>query len=180
MFFAHTIYHMRNFILPSAFAMPTATQQQDRRRTIAELLGLHTIHRQAELVQLLRAEGYDATQSSVSRDLRDLGAAKLKDGYSLPERRNGNNEQAFRLVAEFMRDIRSAGPNLLVITTAIGAAQRVALTLDRVDWPEVVGTVSGDDTIFVATTGAAAQKRLAARLRDALGNGSTPVTVTTS
>ena len=160
--------------------MPTAIQQQGRRRVIAELLELHTIHRQAELVRLLRAEGYDATQSSVSRDLRDLGAAKLRDGYSLPERHSGNNEQGLGVVAEFIRDIRSAGPNLLVIQTAIGAAQRVALTLDRIDWPEVVGTVSGDDTIFVATTGMAPQSRLAARLRDTFKDVSVPSTVGTS
>ena len=148
--------------------MPTATQQRGRRRTIAELLERHTIRRQTELVQLLRAAGYHATQSSVSRDLRDLGAAKLRDGYSLPRRPDAGNERALRVVAGFVRDTRSAGPNLLVITTAIGAAQRVALMLDRIGWPEVVGTVSGDDTIFVATTGAASQRRLAARLRDAL------------
>jgi len=157
--------------------MPTAVaEQHSRRRLIAELLEAHSIHRQAELVHLLRAEGHEATQSSVSRDLRDLGAAKLRDGYSLPERDDGNNEQALRLVAEFVREIRSAGPNLLVITTAIGAAQRVALTLDRISWPEVVGTVSGDDTIFVATTGAAPQRRLAGRLRGALKDAGATMT----
>ena len=149
--------------------MPTpSAQQHSRRRAIAELLQSHSIQRQSELVGLLQAKGFNATQSSVSRDLRDLGAAKLKEGYSLPDRHVGNNEQELRLVAEFVREIRSAGPNLLVITTAIGAAQRVALTLDRVNWPEVVGTVSGDDTIFVATTGAAQQRRLNAQLREAL------------
>ena len=60
------------------------------------------------------------------------------------------------------------GPNLLVITTAIGAAQRVCVTLDRANWPEVVGTISGDDTIFVATAGAGAQRRLNARLQTSL------------
>ena len=155
--------------------MPTpSAQQHNRRRAIAELLENHSIHRQSELVGLLRSKGFNATQSSVSRDLRDLGAAKLKDGYSLPERQGGNNEQELRLVAEFVREIRSAGPNLLVITTAIGAAQRVALTLDRVNWPEVVGTVSGDDTIFVATSGAAQQRRLNARLRETLKRGGQP------
>ncbi len=149
--------------------MPTASaEQHKRRRAIAELLERETIHRQSKLVQLLRSRGHYATQSSVSRDLRDLGAAKLKDGYRLPERLNGNNEQELRLVTEFVRDIRAAGPNLLVIITAIGAAQRVALTLDRISWPEVVGTVSGDDTIFVATTGTAQQRRLNARLRETL------------
>jgi transcriptional regulator of arginine metabolism len=57
---------------------------------------------------------------------------------------------------------------MLVITTAIGAAQRVALTLDRIDWPEIVGTLSGDDTIFIATTGAAPLRRLSSRLRQKL------------
>jgi transcriptional regulator of arginine metabolism len=149
--------------------MPTASaQQHDRRRAIARLLERHPVHRQAELVQLLRAEGFNATQSSVSRDLRDLGAAKLKTGYSLPERHRGNNERELRLVAEFVREVRAAGPNLLVINTAVGAAQRVAVTLDRISWPEIVGTLSGDDTIFVATTGAAQQRRLTARLRENL------------
>ncbi|MBH97618.1 MAG: arginine repressor [Rhodospirillaceae bacterium] len=146
--------------------MPIINQQEGRRRLIGELLELHKIHNQTELVHLLRAEGYEATQSSVSRDLRDLGAAKLKDGYSLPERLNQDKQDSLVAVMEFMRDLRSAGPNLLVINTAIGAAQRVALVLDRISWPEIVGTVSGDDTIFVATAGAASQKRLVARLQD--------------
>jgi transcriptional regulator of arginine metabolism len=145
--------------------MPALTQQHGRRQLITELLALHHIHSQAELVQLLRVKGYDATQSSVSRDLRDLGAARLKDGYSLPERSDQNNEQSLEMVVGFVKDLRSAGPNLVVITTAIGAANRVALVLDRVSWPEIVGTVSGDDTIFVATTGTASQKRLMDRFR---------------
>ena len=66
--------------------MPSAIlEQNERRRAIARLLAEHVVNRQAELVELLRAEGYLATQSSVSRDLRDLGAAKLKNGYSLPK-----------------------------------------------------------------------------------------------
>ena len=70
--------------------------------------------------ELLRAEGYPATQSSVSRDLRDLGAAKLRDGYRLPVQapaRHADGE--LQVIAEFVRDIRSAGPNLLVIMTAV-------------------------------------------------------------
>jgi transcriptional regulator of arginine metabolism len=70
--------------------------------------------------------------------------------------------------AEFVRSIAPAGANLLVITTAIGAAARVALMLDRLKWPEIVGTLSGDDTIFVATTTLGNQRRLLRRLRDIL------------
>src|SRR5690606_8258597 len=106
------------------------------------------------------AEGFVATQSSVSRDLRDLGAAKLKNGYRLPERMLDGNGELLESVAEFVRDIRTAGPNLLVVRTATGAAQRVAVTLDRIDWPEIVGTLSGDDTIFVATANSTEPRRL--------------------
>lgn len=149
--------------------MPSATlEQHERRRVLARLLGEHSIRRQAELVALLRAEGIPATQSSVSRDLRDLGAMKLGNGYSLPKRVELGNADALTHVAAFVREIRTAGPNLLLIRTAIGAAQRVAVTLDRLDWPEVVGTLSGDDTVFVATAGAAQQRRLKGHLRQHL------------
>jgi len=151
--------------MPSAIAL-----QQARRRAIARLLERETITRQSELVRLLRADGFNATQSSVSRDLKSLGVAKLKTGYEMPPAPAGPRQdgEALGLVAEFVRDLRPAGPNLLVVTTATGAAQRVAVTLDRIEWPEIVGTLSGDDTIFVATSGAAQQRRLAARLREHL------------
>ena len=156
--------------------MPSATlEQNERRRAIARLLAEHVVNRQAELVELLRAEGYLATQSSVSRDLRDLGAAKLKDGYSLPKPAESASADAESLsvVTEFVRDIRSAGPNLLVVITAIGAAQRVAVTLDNSGWPEIVGTMAGDDTIFVATIGSNEQRRLRGRLRQHLKKATT-------
>ena len=152
--------------------MPIApAQQYERRRAIARLLEEHQVSRQSELVALLRAEGFVATQSSVSRDLRDLGAAKLKNGYSLPERSQDGNGEILHAVAELVRDIRTAGPNLLVVRTVVGAAQRVAVTLDRIDWPEVVGTLSGDDTIFVATANSTHQRRLRVRLRQNLKKG---------
>jgi transcriptional regulator of arginine metabolism len=151
--------------------MPSATlEQNERRRAIARLLAEHVVNRQAELVELLRAEGYLATQSSVSRDLRDLGATKLRNGYALPKHADSadDDDEALAVVTEFVRDIRSAGPNVLVVMTAVGAAQRVAVMLDRSGWPEIVGTVSGDDTIFVATLGASEQRRLKNRLRQHL------------
>jgi transcriptional regulator of arginine metabolism len=62
---------------------------------------------------------------------------------------------------------------LLVITTAVGAAQRVAVTLDRINWPEIVGTLSGDDTIFIATSSSTQQRRLRGRLRQSLKRATT-------
>jgi transcriptional regulator of arginine metabolism len=160
---------MRTFIHgQSAIPMPSAiVEQNERRRAITRLLTDHVVNRQAELVELLRAEGYPATQSSVSRDLRDLGVAKLKSGYSLLDSDDSDDEdddESLQVIAESVRDIRQAGPNLLVIVTAIGAAQRVAVMLDRTGWSEIVGTLSGDDTIFVATIGLSEQRRLKSRL----------------
>ena len=151
--------------------MPSATPEQrnERRLAIAKLLGENTIERQSELVELLRAAGYTATQSSVSRDLKDMGVLKLRDRYALPEAETTDSANSLRQVAEFVREIRAAGPNLLVITTAIGAAQRVGVTLDRISWPEIVGTLSGDDTIFIATATAGQQRKLRARLKQLLG-----------
>ena len=150
--------------MPSA----TAEQRNERRLAVARLLRDNVIERQSELVLLLRAQGYNATQSSVSRDLKDMGAVKLKKGYSLPEDSAGGNGDSLLSIAEFVRDIRAAGANLLVLTTAVGAAQRVAVTLDRINWPEIVGTLSGDDTIFIATASAAQQRRLRSRLKQSL------------
>lgn len=138
-----------------------------RRETLRRIIDRVPVGRQEDLVRLLGKAGYPATQSSVSRDLRELGVAKRGDRYVLPD------ESApvlgdFATVARFVRDIRAAGPNLAVIRTTAGSAQSVAIVLDRADWPEAVGTLSGDDTIFVATANAASQRRLLARLHDKL------------
>jgi transcriptional regulator of arginine metabolism len=71
----------------------------------------------------------------------------------------------FGALAQFVRALRRAGPSLTVLRTTIGAAQSVAVAIDRAEWPEVAGTISGDDTIFIATASARAQDELIARLR---------------
>ena len=138
-----------------------------RRETLRRIINGSPIGRQEDLVRLLGKAGHPATQSSVSRDLRELGVAKQGDRYVLPEGSAPAGDD-FARVAGFVRDIRPAGASLTVIRTAAGAAQSVAIVLDRADWPDVVGTLSGDDTVFVATAGAAAQRRLLARLHDKL------------
>ncbi len=143
--------------------MPTTAEQIQRRETIRQLLANGPAETQQSLVDALLQHGLIATQSSVSRDLRELGAIKTSRGYELPVD-DASNDDEFSGVAELLRNMRPAGPNLLVITTAIGAAQRVALALDRCDWPEKVGTIAGDDTIFVATPSAGLQKQLISRI----------------
>ena len=140
-------------------------QQIERRGAIVRLLRAGPVRRQADLVRLLKKEGYDATQSSISRDLRDLGVLKASGRYVLaPDevtRANGD----FGTLAQFVRQLRRAGPSITVLRTTIGAAQSVAVAIDRAEWPEVAGTLSGDDTIFIATASARAQDELIGRLR---------------
>ena len=138
-----------------------------RRETLRRIITGSPVGRQEDLVRLLGKAGFPATQSSVSRDLRELGVAKRGDRYVLPDERAPVVDD-FAAVARFVRSIKPAGPNLAVVRTTVGAAQSVAIVLDRAEWPEVVGTLSGDDTIFVATSGAATQRRLLARLHDKL------------
>ena len=138
-----------------------------RREALRKIISRSPVGRQHDLVCLLGKAGHPATQSSVSRDLRELGVAKQGDRYVLPDE-SAPALDDFATVAAFVRDWRPAGPCLTVIRTTAGAAQSVAIVLDRADWPDVVGTLSGDDTIFVATTGSAAQRRLLARLHENL------------
>ncbi|MEM7611009.1 MAG: hypothetical protein AAF270_04990 [Pseudomonadota bacterium] len=137
------------------------SQQEARRALIRTLLQERTIRTQAELASQLQARGHLVTQSSVSRDLREMNIIKDPSGYKLSQPPAGQPEES---TLGFVRAVVPAGPNLVVLHTAIGAAQRVAVELDRSDWPEIIGTISGDDTIFIATSGSAANKRLAARL----------------
>ena len=143
--------------------MPIAPDIRERRRqAILDLIAARTITRQSEFVELLQADGIEATQSSVSRDLRELGITKLAEGYGQVTTDSG---EGIEVPAGFVREVATAGNNLTVVKTANAGAQRVALFLDRSGWPEIVGTISGDDTIFVATRNANEQKLLLSRLR---------------
>lgn len=145
--------------------MPNGNHQL-RRDAIRQLLLQGPAETQGSLVAALEAAGYVATQSSVSRDLKELGAIKTAAGYELPSGSQDDDEQ-LAAVADLLRTYQPAGPNLLVVKTAIGAAQRVALAFDRCNWPEVIGNIGGDDTVFVATESGVAQKNLITRIEHA-------------
>ena len=143
--------------------MPNSTEiQAERRDAIRQLLERGPAGTQRSLVDALTSQGFVATQSSVSRDLKELGAIKTASGYELPGAQTSEGDVT--AISEFFRGMESAGPHLLVIKTAIGAAQRVALALDRSAWPEMVGNIGGDDTVFVATKNAAGQRTLMAKI----------------
>lgn len=145
--------------------MPTDTHLRDQRqREILAILREHPVANQLVLMEELARRGIQATQSSVSRDLRDMGIPRVAGRYVPPAAGPSNGDGGVLEVARFVHGFKPAGPHLSVVFTATGAAQTVALAIDRAAWPEVVGTMAGDDTIFVATAGAQDQKRFFQRL----------------
>jgi transcriptional regulator of arginine metabolism len=145
--------------------MQTDLQQADRRNAILRLLRGSAVRKQGEIVDLLKQQGFPVTQSSVSRDLRDLGVLKAGGRY-LPPDATQRSLDDFGTLRQFVRGIATAGSSLTVLRTTVGAAQSVAIAIDKAEWPEIVGTISGDDTIFIATDSAAAQTAIVARLRE--------------
>ena len=145
--------------------MLTDAHQLERRGAILRILRAGQVRKQSELVRLLKKEGHEATQSSISRDLRDLGVLKASGRYVLPPEEVSRANGDFSTLAQFVRELRPAGASITVLRTTIGAAQSVAVAIDKVQWPEVAGTLSGDDTIFIATGNARAQDELISRLR---------------
>lgn len=144
--------------------------RRQRRRRILELITTRAIHTQEELVEALKTDGWEVTQSSVSRDIAALRLAKVDGQYSRPPRRVDRAMDPDReRVAESVLTVEPAGDALLVLHTPPGEANRAGVALDRLAWPEIVGTIAGDDTIFVAVEDQAAQKRLLDRLREVVG-----------
>jgi transcriptional regulator of arginine metabolism len=157
----------RNFMQSSEFNAGHGADNGSataRRGMLVKLIREGNVRRQTELVALLRKSGHIATQSSVSRDLRELGVAKMGDRYVLPEAAVQPPKSDFSALKQFVSARLTAGSNITVLKTTVGSAQSVAVAIDTARWPEVVGTISGDDTIFIATAGAQAQRKLSERL----------------
>jgi transcriptional regulator of arginine metabolism len=144
--------------------MLTDRHQFDRRNAILRILRSGVVRRQSDLAQMLRRDGFEVTQSSISRDLAELGVLKASGRYLLPPDEVSRANGDFDTLSQFVRSVRPAGASITVIRTTIGAAPSVAVALDKAEWPEVVGTISGDDTIFVATADPRAQQSLIERL----------------
>jgi transcriptional regulator of arginine metabolism len=130
--------------------------RQRRQRVIADLLRQEPITSQEEVTARLAAAGLEVTQATVSRDLDQLGAVKVKKGgsirYVLPAEIGDSDWAAARLgriFAEWVLTVETAG-HMLVLKTPPGSAHIVGVALDQAKLPEVAGTISGDDTLFVA------------------------------
>ncbi len=119
-----------------------------RQGQILKLIRAQRIHTQEELAQALRTVGIPATQVTLSRDIRELGLVKTTEGYTERLSESPGSGDVETVVRDFVLDIRIA-QNLLVLRTAPGNANAVAVALDNADWPDITGTIAGDDTILV-------------------------------
>lgn len=137
------------------------SDRHKRHLKILELVSTRPIRTQEELAEALTAEGWSVTQSSVSRDVAALRLVKVDGAYRrrvrLPSMSGHPDE---RRIAEGVLTTESAGDALVVLHTPPGEANRVAVAIDRLAWSEVIGTIAGDDTIFLAVRNAAAQRRV--------------------
>ena len=130
-----------------------------RQRALAALLRTRQVSSQALMLEQLRGQGFDATQATISRDLEDLGAVKVRgpDGrlvYALPEAgndRDPDHDEVRRMLGASLLAIVPSG-NLVVLRTPPGHASALASTLDRAGVAGVAGTVAGDDTVLVVCT----------------------------
>jgi transcriptional regulator of arginine metabolism len=147
------------------------TPKRDRQATILELVESHVVDSQEELRRLLRQRGWDVTQATLSRDLRELGLARVPTAegarYQVPSAIADAEDKAAlaSLLPSLVTSVDGVG-ELLVVRTVIGGAQPVAAALDAERWPEVLGTIGGDDTILLVCRSAAARDRIARRLRE--------------
>lgn len=142
-----------------------------RRTQIMDLLRREHVATQAELCERLSRRGIEVTQATVSRDIEELGLVKTRNGYRMPGPPASPKlpQPALPVILkEFLWEVRKAG-NLVVIKTHPGNAHSVAAALDAEQWPEVVGTVAGDDTIFIATGSTQQAVRIRKKILELLG-----------
>jgi len=137
-----------------------------RRTQILELLRREQVATQGDLRRKLARRGIHVTQATVSRDIEELGVVKTRDGYRVPEAVEAvtlSQPTLPVLLKEFMVEAKQAA-SLVIVKTHPGNAHTVAAALDAAAWPEIAGTVAGDDTIMVATPGAAEAARVAKKI----------------
>jgi transcriptional regulator of arginine metabolism len=145
--------------------------KQQRHTVIRELLVKTVVANQDELRRKLAERGFHVTQATLSRDIRELRLSKGPAGYSLPSSSEIDEDAlpGIREVLEsFGLEVRQA-LNLLVLITTTGGAQPIAAGIDYEDWPEVVGTIAGDDTVLIICADASQAAVLKTRIEGYIG-----------
>ena len=144
--------------------------KRERQAVILELVQAGAISSQEELRRLLGARGWEVTQATLSRDLRDLGLARVSTGdgarYVVPDALAEDDRPTLdATLTQFVGSVDGVG-ELVVLRTLAGGAQPVAEAIDAEEWPEVLGTIGGENTILVVCRSADARVEVMRRLRD--------------
>jgi len=150
--------------------MPSDREVQDKRRlAILKILkGDEPVTQQKELVEKLKEMGIPATQSSVSRDLSEIGAVRIRGQWMLM---GIHDVGVFERVAKHVTEVRFAGPNIILVKTQPGAGALVSQALDESEWDEVEGTVAGLNSVLILTHDTFFQKLVHMRLQGYLRDG---------
>jgi len=125
--------------------------KQIRQKAILDLVRNRKISSQEELLEKLLAQKIDVSQSTLSRDIQELRLAKTGGVYAVmgAEAAPASDDSVRRILREFLHEVEVA-QNIVVLKTGIANASTVSLAIDNAGWPEVVGSLAGDDTVFVA------------------------------
>lgn len=140
------------------------TKKQSRQDMILKLVKERPVSTQEDLQKELKKFGFYTTQSSLSRDVTELSLVKQKGSYVVPPRQKNINQPV-------VTSIESAGQNLIVVKTIIGMAAPVGLTIDEKKIPYIIGTIAGDDTVFIATPRASAHETIKKQIKNLFKGG---------
>ena len=128
--------------------------KQNRQEAILDIISKNTVETQEQLIEKLREDGYNVTQATISRDIRELRLTKISCGFGIykyvvsSQEPHTHSVKYLNILKETVNDVEHAG-NLVVVKTYAGMAQAAAAALDSMGWTEIIGSIAGDDTIMI-------------------------------
>jgi transcriptional regulator of arginine metabolism len=148
----------------------TTTRKADRQKRILEVIHEAEVATQSELKELLKSDGIEVDQGTLSRDIRELGLVRMATErgfkYALVEEYSPIvPAKSSRIVGRFVKSVAHSG-HLVVVKTETGSAQTVSLAIDHLAWPEVIGTVAGDDTLLVIVREGVSAKKIEHKIQE--------------
>ncbi len=143
--------------------------KQNRQAKILEVISQNTIETQEQLIEKLKEDGYDVTQATVSRDIRELRLMKVSCGFGVykyvvsNQQAHAHSAKFTNILKETVTNVEHAG-NMVVVKTYPGMANAAGAALDSMGWTEVIGSIAGDDTIFLVLRSAEASRSFSAEV----------------
>ena len=143
--------------------------KQNRQEAILDIISKNTVETQEQLIEKLREDGYNVTQATISRDIRELRLTKISCGFGIykyvvsSQEPHTHSVKYLNILKETVNDVEHAG-NLVVVKTYAGMAQAAAAALDSMGWTEIIGSIAGDDTIIIVLRSAETSRSFSVEL----------------